>query len=194
MYFFISFEFIFLSSFWTASYISNNSCFCFKLFDASLLIPVIIIFSFALVRATYKIRISSDKVSLCDFILIASFAKVLYSILLSSSINFGPNPISWWNNIGSFKSLKLNPFPVPHRKTTGNSSPLLLWILIILTTSSFSPIILAEDISLLVLWTLSMKFIKLYSPLKLASSYFLAFSKSIFKFACLRAPFGIKPT
>ena len=82
----------------------------------------------------------------------------------------GPNPNSECINMLLFKSVKLNQFPVPHKNTTGNSSPLLLCILIILITSSFSPNNFGAPISLLFLVTLSIKFIKLYNPLKLPFS------------------------
>jgi len=57
-----------------------------------------------------------------------------------------------------------------------------------------SPMILAADISVFPDFSFSINLIKLNSPLKLVFSYSFALSKSIFKFACLKEPFGINPT
>ena len=107
-------------------YISSSFCLFSNAFCKSFSTPVIIIFSFALVNATYKSLISSDSSSVFDFIFIASFAIVLYSIFLSKFIYLGPNPISWSNSICSFKSCILNCLPAPLKNTIGNSNPLLL--------------------------------------------------------------------
>jgi len=64
-----------------------------------------------------------------------------------------------------FKSDILNFLPIPATITTGNSSPLLLCILIILTTFSFSPKIFALLMSPLLVFNLSTNFIKLNKPL-----------------------------
>ena len=189
LYFSIIYESIFSSL-----YPSNNFCFWDILLFASFCLPTIISFSFGLVSATYRTLISSETASFLAFIARAFFASVLYSICFSEFIYWGPNPKSWSSSIFSFKSLKLNCFPVPASITTGNSNPLLLWIVIILTTSSFSPIIFADFKSSLLKFILSMKLMKLYNPLKLADSYCFALSNSIFKFEILRFPFGIKLT
>ena len=169
------------------------SSFSLILLSNSFIVPVIINFSFALVSATYSTLISSDITSFFDFIFIASLVNVGYSICFSLSLYFIPNPSSWCNNIDSFKSLKLNFFPVSDKNTTGNSRPLLLWILIILITLSFSPITLAADKSPLFVFNLSIKLMKLYNPLKLAFSYCFALSNSIFRLACLSFPFVSNP-
>ena len=86
--------FIFSLSKLLALYISNIFSLSFKAFSKSFDKPVIINFSFALVNATYSTLISSDIVSSLDFILIASFDSVLYSIFFCVSINCIPIPIS----------------------------------------------------------------------------------------------------
>ena len=107
---------------------------------------------------------------------------------------FIPIPSLLCNKIGSiFKLCILNCFPTFAKKTTGNSSPLLLCILIILITLSFSPINFADPKSPLPNLSLSINFIKLYNPLKLACSYCFALSNNALKFACLKFPFGINP-
>ena len=191
LYFCNKYALILLSS---DGYTSKAFCFSVIFLFASFCLPTIINFSFGLVNATYKTLISSDTASLLAFIASAFLARVLNSICLSESIYCGPSPKSWSSNIFSFKSCILNCFPTPANITTGNSSPLLLWILIILTTSSFSPIIFAEVKSSLLNFILSIKLIKLNNPLKLTDSYCFALSNSIFKFDTLKFPFGIRLT
>ena len=52
----------------------------------------------------------------------------------------------------------------------------------------------ADDRSALLVLTFSIKFIKLYNPLKLTFSYCFAFSNKLFRLACLNTPLGIKLT
>ena len=160
----------------------------------SLVAPVIISFSFALVKATYNILISSDNVSSLILFFIASLAKVLYEFLFFKLTKSGPKPSSSWNNIELLKSIKLNCFPIPQVNTIGNSRPLLLCILMILTTSSFSPRIFALPISPEDFRSLLINVIKLNNPLKLVLSYCFARWNKIFKLACLKVPLGIAPT
>ena len=176
------------------SYISSTLFLSCTYLLKSLLLPVIYSFSFALVNATYKILCSSESVSCFIFNLIASLAMLEYLIFLVVSIIVGPKPISWCSKILSFKSCILNFLWELHKNTTGNSSPLLLWILMILITSSFSPISFAEAKSPFCFFSLSINCIKLNNPLKLAFSYCLAFSNNVLRFACLIAPFGSNPT
>ena len=64
----------------------------------------------------------------------------------------------------------------------------------IYSKTSLSPNNFGAPISLLFLVTLSIKFIKLYNPLKLILSHCFALSNNIFRFACLNSPFLIRPT
>ena len=92
---------------------------------------VMISFSFALVSATYKTLISSLNTSLLIFSAMMLRCTVVILILLSVSIYFIPIPTSGSTTRPSFVSLRLNLVPSADTKHTGNSSPLLLCMLII---------------------------------------------------------------
>ena len=113
-------------------------------FGASLTDPVSISFSFALVSATYKTRSSSPwfsiPISFSRIFLINPGLRILFSVSIWSR----PIPCSGWRIRRLRVSCLLNCLPVPLTKTTGNSSPLLLWMLMIRTTSSFSLVISAS--------------------------------------------------
>ena len=49
-----------------------------------------------------------------------------------------PTPREEWMRIFPFVSWVLKPFPIPAAITTGNSRPLLLWMLMMRTVSAFS--------------------------------------------------------
>ena len=107
-------------------------------------VPVMISFSFARVSATYNTRSSSPRLSRTSSFwitfLIMLGILVLYSRLTASS----PTPIPAWRATALLASCILNRFPIPATITTGNSRPLLLWIVITRTVSACSSSILAS--------------------------------------------------
>ena len=130
-----------------ARFTTNGSCFLSPLSWAANFVRVrskfftvdsIINFSFALVIATYKTRISSDSFSLFISNAMASLGNVVYLQLVSKSRSFTPRPKRGCSK-ASFCSL-LNGLEQRAKMQIGNSKPLERWMLMIFTASAPSDI------------------------------------------------------
>ena len=93
--------------------------------------------SLARVMATYSTRSSSDRLSRAVLTTIARLAAEGYRIRVWGSATDSPSPSSLSHRIWACKLSRLNFRDRPHRKTTGNSSPLDLWMLMIVTLPAF---------------------------------------------------------
>ena len=131
-------------------------------------VPVIMSFSFALVIATYSILISSATASILSFSEITILGMGLYLILVSISVYSAPIPSSLCKTTDAPESVLLKYPPQPDKNTTGNSSPLLLCMVIILTPSDASPLAVSSSTSFLSIFSIYL--IKSKSPLKLILS------------------------
>ena len=92
----------------------------------------------ARVSATYRMRISSLTASLRCAIRTARWGTVEYSPPSPSARRFMPSPSDGWNSTGLEVSRRLNRRAVSARMTTGNSSPLERWMVIMETAPSGS--------------------------------------------------------
>ena len=130
-------------------------------FSASLQLPEMIIFSIALVSATYNTLSSSPIRSTLSLCFITFCFIELSFILFLLSTYCTPNPKSVSITIPCLKSVLLNFLCAHARKHTGNSSPFDLCMVMILTISSFSERILASPKSLSKSFSLAIYLIKL---------------------------------
>ena len=83
--------------------------------------------------ATYKSRISSDSISFSISRARAVLDTVEYRTRRAGSTRSAPSPSREWTKTGRFMSSLLNFRFRSHNMTTGNSSPLDRWMLIMRT-------------------------------------------------------------
>ena len=140
-------------------------CHVSSAFPSSFTVPVINSFSLALVIATYRILISSLILSRIIFLETALFIIVWLFVLSLTRTTLVPIPSSLSITTSPAASLLFIFLPIPVRITTGNSRPLLLWILITRTRLSFSPSSDASPISTSNFFIRSMYLKKLNNPL-----------------------------
>ena len=104
-------------------------------------------FSLARVTATYSSRSSSAIISPSNCLATAFRARVVNSTIRSRSRPLGPTPSLGWKSMGFCISSRFNLLASPARMTTGNSSPLDLWMLIRRTPAPSRPVAAAVRVS-----------------------------------------------